>query len=394
MKKFMLGFLVLPFCVSSFIVGCSKNSTNTKDSDASSTKQDQSNKFSLKITTNIPEAKNYSVNVSDLNSIEKDTEITISNTSGFYIIKQFLSSNNDLLSTGDSYTFKITQDTEIKIMFTYSNKYYFSNRDDNGKANIILMSGQSNMAGSDTKFSLLNNDTIQYYNIGHDNVAINYHANANYTFNNEDSADFTYVNFGQGNSLQTFGPEMGLAKSLGKYKSNETYYLIKVAYGGTSLFNNWNVDNIENTANKMMYGRFVKYLSNCLTMFKNQTNLTPNIKAMLWLQGESDTDTDSGVHAVEYATHFQKLVNDVKSRYADYLSSDFKWISALISKTYRDNQGGATVENIEYVNSALKKYSDRIVTETEYDLPKINNLHYTPESSLKIGEYFYRELFR
>ena len=93
--------------------------------------------YTLKITTNISEAKNYSVNVDNLERIESGTKVTISNTIGYYKIIGFYSASNDLLSTSSTYSFIMDSNFEIKIVFKYDLLYYLDSYNQNNTFELV-----------------------------------------------------------------------------------------------------------------------------------------------------------------------------------------------------------------------------------------------------------------
>ena len=68
--------------------------------------------YSLKISTNIEEASNYSINVDDINKIEEGRLVSITNTPGYYKIVQFLGTNDEQLSSNNSYSFVMDSNKE------------------------------------------------------------------------------------------------------------------------------------------------------------------------------------------------------------------------------------------------------------------------------------------
>ena len=378
MKRKIIVFMLLPLLT----LSCYKKRTSNET-------EKEENYYSLKITTNNPDATNYSVNVDNLNRIKEGTKVTISNTPGYYKIIQFLSSENELLSSDNTYSFEMNSDKEIKIVSQYSTRYFYESLP-NKEANIILMAGQSNMEGYSPNFTqTLSNDVISEYRKGHNNVYINYNCFrlGNFTEDKHNSNSFVGVDFGQGLSRTQFGPEVGFSKYLGTNSPQTSYFLIKAAWGGTDLNTYWNPNNINNTGDKYMYSRFVMSVDKCLNMFTSYS-IKPKIKGVIWMQGCSDCDNDTKANA--YLNNFSNLVNTTKTRYSQYLSDDFKWVSGYITNLYNPRN--------TIINNALKQISDRVVEESETlerDVSENpNNPHYTSDGYLKLGEYFGREFLR
>lgn len=392
MKKNFLSTILLPL-VLIYNQSCYKaKEPSNQVTNGGQKEEEKSDSFcSLKINTNFPDATNYSVNVDNLTKIKKGTFVTIKNEPGYYKIIQFLSSNNELLSLNQEYTFQINNDiTEINLIFRYDLNYYFESYriNGNGKANIIVMAGQSNMEGTESNFyTNLSVDERAIYQSGHDNVKINYNSCAynNYTDRKYSSGTFVDVDFGQGVRVNYFGPEVGLSKYLGVNSPNEKYFLIKVAYSGTSLNYHWNINKLNQEDPKFMYRRLLQCVDSCLNTFNTRSELTPKITGFCWMQGEGDAASDASSN--NYETNFVNLQNAFKKYYENYISEDFVWVSAGISTDC------PSVIYPDRVNNVLKTYSDKYISESE-TLPKVgkNYLHYSAKSYLKLGEYFGREL--
>lgn len=361
--------------------------------------------YSLKLSTNNEYATNYSVDVQNMDKIEEGTLVTIKNEPGYYKISQILDENNQSIysftninptsSYKRSYSFNIFKDTSLKLVFTYDIDYYINTypfKEKNGKANIILMAGQSNMVGWDAAYSSLSSETLSNYRSDDTRIMINYNCEyyssvssyvTNSTFNRYGCGGFVKVDFGQGMSKSYFGPEVGLAKQL-RTNSNDNYYLIKTANGSASLVTHWNPDNYNlepaSSSPPYMYKLFIQNIDACLRNFK-RNNITPNIVALCWGQGERDSMSSSGIEASNnYGNNLIKLQNAIKERYSKYLDSNFKWISAGVKITDRWT-------NAKIVNTHLKNNSDVYISESE-NLAYINSSHFTASSYLQIGELF------
>ena len=364
----------------SSLSSCYKPKTKSSDND-----EKESIYYSLKISTNNQEANNYSVNVDNLDKITEGTEVTITNTPGHYKIVQFLYLFNELLSENNSYSFTMDSNKELKIFFTRSDSYlHESNGNISEKeiANVILMSGQSNMCGADDPYTSIPVETRNEYKVGHDLVKINYNglvAN-NYTYGEFGNGVFVPVDFGQGAKNTWLGPEVGLSKYLGTNDPTTRYYLVKVAWGGSKI--GWWVPNNTDAEGKNAWGKLIFAVDKCLERLKSIGKI-PVIKSMLWFQGESDS-VKTAEFASTYASKFVKFKNGLLKRYNSYISSDFEWISAGISTL-----STSAWTYCDIINEQLKENSDKYINETE-TLTMLNNSHYTAQSYLTIGELFGR----
>ena len=375
MKRKIIVFMLLPLLT----LSCNKKSTSNE------TKKEE-NYYSLKITTNNPEATNYSVNVDNLNRIKEGTKVTISNTPGYYKIIQFLSSENELLSSDNTYSFEMNSNKEIKLNMGESQKYLIESKGTikkNKLANIILMAGQSNMCGTDDapyNTNTITKEVRDSYRVGHDNVRINYNGliHNNFSYNQFACGRFGVVDYGQGAETKYSGPEMGLSKYLGTNDPTNMYYLIKVAWGGSTILR-WTPSY---TGANPCWDKITRCVDNCITNLKS-SGLIPIINGMCWFQGESDSHSEE--NASKYTERFVQFKSALLSRYNGYISNNFKWVSAAISDTYWQYP--------DLINSQLQANSDEFIEETK-TLPKITEAHYTMASYLKIGELFGEKILK
>ena len=129
----------------------------------------------------------------------------------------------------------------LLINHSLKNKITFSINDTlpdgNGKnATVILLAGQSNASGCSLDEYLQKNVTAEKYEEyknGYDNVYINYLSGAKM------SNEFVKCATLQGEIEGGFGPELGLAEKLHELYPDETFFIIKCAWGGTNLYEQW-----------------------------------------------------------------------------------------------------------------------------------------------------------
>ena len=129
--------------------------------------------------------------------------------------------------------FGILHYIENKITFTVKDTL----PDGNGKkATVILLGGQSNASGCSLDEYLQKNVTPEKYaeyQNGYDNVYINFLSGAH------TSQEFVKCATLQGELEGAFGPELGLAEKLNEMYPDRTFFIIKCAWGGTNLFEQW-----------------------------------------------------------------------------------------------------------------------------------------------------------
>ena len=104
------------------------------------------------------------------------------------------------------------------------------------RATVILLGGQSNASGCAIDEYLKRNvsqEKYAEYQSGYDNVYINYLSTLNI------SGGFVKCATAQGEVGGYFGPELGLAERLSETYPDETFFIIKCAWGGTNLYDEW-----------------------------------------------------------------------------------------------------------------------------------------------------------
>jgi hypothetical protein len=138
--------------------------------------------------------------------------------------------------TACSYNFKINSDFEYKddsYEIVDSLKLVRSK-----KAHVVLLYGQSNAVGAANNSYLENKDFTKFeeYQEGYDNVLINFYDDSGY---NSSNFEFKKCTLGCGYTKDMFGPEMGIAEQLHYSYKDEQCFIIKCAFGGTRLRDQW-----------------------------------------------------------------------------------------------------------------------------------------------------------
>ncbi len=103
---------------------------------------------------------------------------------------------------------------------------------------------------------------------------------------------------------QQFGPEMAFAHRLAKTYPNHTIAISKTSAGGTKLHTQW-------VPGKGMYQRFIRNFRNAIAHLK-EAGLEYEVSGMLWMQGESDSETVEMAGA--YEENLKLLIADVRKQ--------------------------------------------------------------------------------
>ena len=179
---------------------------------------------------------------------------------------------------------------------------------------VFIFAGQSNMVGSDSKDSLVDNhppfkgaaapqkDILFSYNLGPDKKSDGWVAMA--------PVD------------GVFGPEMTFVRKL---KANAKYpiAIIKDAWGGTTLVNDWNPAGPDE--GKKLYARLMKQVADRLKELDDK-KIKYRIEAMMWHQGENDMFNKEGI--VTYEKNLHNFIARVRK---DFKSPKLKFFIGEIS---------------------------------------------------------------
>jgi len=258
------------------------------------------------------------------------------------------------------------------------------------KIKVVLLNGQSNAAGT-TRMSYLRKNAsaedFARYQKGYDNVMINY-----FDGNGKSTSGGAFVRVSTAISETSeglFGPELGMADVLSAAFPDETIYIVKYAWGGTNLYEQWLSPSSEGETGEL-YTAFVNFTTECLEYLRSK-NYDPEIYAMCWMQGESDADE---IHADAYGERSANLVKDVRKEFAKYAcDGGITFIDAGISDSdlwvCYDKINQAKVANAAKEDSYL--YIDTIAAGLSYrkepeESP--DRAHYDALSMIELGRLF------
>jgi hypothetical protein len=260
--------------------------------------------------------------------------------------------------------------------------------DGNGKkAKVILLGGQSNASGCSLVEYLEKNvspEKFAEYQSGYNNVYINYLSGSN------TSKAFVKCATLQGELAGGFGPELGLAEKLNEMYPNELFFIIKCAWGGTNLYEEWLSPSSSGKTGKL-YKQFIAFVSQSLEYLQSK-NYDIEVEGMCWMQGESDSlDRET---AIEYESNLSNFINDIRDKFKGYSSSNgIAFIDAKIAASFfwthyeLVNQSKANVENLSPLNVLIDTISEGL-TVTEEPQPTPDIAHYDSLSEIKLGNLF------
>ena len=209
-----------------------------------------------------------------------------------------------------------------------NNEVAITEKDGNKTAKIIVLSGQSNAVGVAKNSFLQQNvgeEAYQKYVNGFSNVKIIYtNGTDGYVTNISDM--FIKTRVGQGYTENYFGPELGLAEYLNTNYPNETFYIVKYAYGGVTIDGYFNTTDPSKASNLIGLKEKIDLAIRTL----EDKGLQPKIVAFLWMQGESNAT--SILNAYKYYDYLKALVENIREEYSAYSSvRGIAFIDAAVS---------------------------------------------------------------
>jgi len=136
------------------------------------------------------------------------------------------------------------------------------------------------------------------------------------------------IGFGVGGHSDRFGPELGFGLALRNARPGERFLLLKLAFGGSSLAEDWRPPSSTRVEDPFCkgacefgrigpnYQRLIKEARRALDRnfiaerFPDLARFTPELDGFVWFQGW--TDGKSVAHAASYETNLVNLVRDVR----------------------------------------------------------------------------------
>ena len=188
-----------------------------------------------------------------------------------------------------------------------------------GKANVILITGQSNASGN-SPWEFLQSKNPYIYNkftTGVTNVLTSH-----YVSDKRLNEYFEPTRFGLADADSLFGPEIGIADAFSE--ANGFTYIIKFAVGATRLYNEW----LNSKGQRgRLYNDSVDWFKNRLNYLKSR-KVEPNIVGQFWMQGEGDSTDEWGS---VYASNLTNMISFYREDLKDYYQDHYTFVDAYIS---------------------------------------------------------------
>lgn len=188
---------------------------------------------------------------------------------------------------------------------------------------LVVLAGQSNCEGvslNDELQKYVSEETFNQYKTGFENIKI-----TNKT-NGVSTNGFVNCALGQGTNKSCFGIELGMADYLSKQFSNEKFYFVKRAHGGTSIFPYWHAP--ENDSQGMFFIALLQEVKDSIAVLEKQGKEVV-VEAFCWMQGEQDATEKSNVET--YGHYLSVMVAYFRDTFKKYNKGTIRFVDAGIT---------------------------------------------------------------
>lgn len=168
-----------------------------------------------------------------------------------------------------------------------------------------------------------------------------------------------------------FGPEVTFGRNL--VNAGYKPAIFKYTRGATSIFEHW-----RGPGEGGYYDDMVADLNIAINELKTQ-GYTVKIKAFIWIQGESDSNSDAAANA--YADNLNDIINDIRS----VTNNSSLPIILGVDEQYFDLEGHQQPAILN-AHQALALSDDKIKFTSMYGYPKADITHLTPAGLIQHGK--------
>ena len=179
------------------------------------------------------------------------------------------------------------------------------------KVQVILLLGQSNATGCSLTSYLQQGGSEEKYaefTAGYENVQINFCLD-DHKYTTHGGFIPTGLNCGAGEGY--FGPELGMAEVLSEANPDERIFILKYTMSGYSLHHHWLCAGQRGSIYEACMGFVQTYLDYLVSR-----NYDPQVTAVCWMQGESDTTDFKASHYLANQTAFAEYLRQDLKEYA------------------------------------------------------------------------------
>lgn len=275
------------------------------------------------------------------------------------------------------------------------------------KATVIVLAGQSNAVGVGHVSCLPRHfaeEKIREYEAGYHRVQINYYSH------DKKSQGFVPVALGCTEIHKyTLGPEVGLAEWFTETHPEGELFVIKCAYGGTSLWRDWlspssegydptayadQVPDVVDAINNgrplragWCYNELVKLTRESLDLLRRE-GYDPSIRGFCWMQGEADACAEDTLRP--YIERYHNLLTDFSAAFAEAMDGCI-YADGGISEVwplYREMNEAKAAYAESHANCVFVDTVAHGLT-TQYEpSPEPDIYHYDSDCVIKLGHLF------
>ncbi len=271
-----------------------------------------------------------------------------------------------------------TLDTTEKDIDTETTSAPVDNRK---RVKVIILSGQSNAVGH-SEIAHLDSQTKKIYVTGFPKIYIKSCVNPYLDWAQPQMTNgFVRARAGLGFTPSHFGPELGMAEVLTEAFPDENIFIIRAATSGSSILWDWMPD--DGKQGKLL-GHLLSFINEAIADLESK-NLTPEIIAFCWMQGESDSGYETLRNT--YNQKVDGIVNAVQDEFTAYLPKDgMAVIQAGISTYWKDYEKMNEVKK-QYVKEHPNAYYFDTLDLT-YDQDNQDYAHYDAMPMAELGRRF------
>lgn len=264
---------------------------------------------------------------------------------------------------------------------------------------IVLLGGQSNMAGHGS-FKELDKASLIRLEKAKQHVLLSA------SNPKKDAVPLGPYNGGKNKKYDFkmhFGPELFSGIVMSEKYPNQEFLFIKKAVGGTSLYGAWNTNWTKEKAaiaergdarKKMkLYSEHINNIKINLQQLEEK-GIAYKIVGMLWMQGESDTNSE--LKATHYEANLKELISSYRKEFG---IKDLPFVFGQINVLPRKFKEGPAIvrKAMEHVANADKNVSliKTVANKPWNDFPKhSDNTHYNTEGQKRLGTAFGEALYK
>lgn len=259
--------------------------------------------------------------------------------------------------------------------------------------NVVLLGGQSNMAGCGNYNALSDADKARVHAVA-DRVRICRGNNARQTPPEPLSYYTSAYQLKKRGFAECFGPELFIGVTLAEAYPKQEFLLIKTSVGGTSLYGVWNpewsAENVQAVEQKGYKWNLKLYHRHRDQIQKELARLHAEGKpcriiGMAWMQGENDAAKE--LSARSYKANLKKLIAAYR---ADFNRPDMPFVAGQINSLYGDFPQGPSMVRQAFVDVAQADPNVTVIKTKPQppwdDFPKHDDqVHYNHEGQKRLG---------